>query len=132
MFFTLLGRIRYQLIRRANLNPSGLSTASQQNLQPGDWVEVRSIEEIAATLDGSGKFLGLYFMPEMEQFCGKKFRIIKKAEKIKLESTGELRKLKAPSYFLEGVYCTGEHQGGCDRLCFHYWREAWLKRLPEQ
>jgi len=101
------------------------------NLQPGEWVQVRSIDEILATLDGKGKYKGLYFMPEMETFCGKKFKVFKKAEIIKLESTGEVRKLKSPSIFLEGVYCNGERHEGCDRACFHFWREIWLKRIPD-
>jgi hypothetical protein len=101
------------------------------DLQPGEWVQVRSIEEISATLDESRKYKGLYFMPEMEKFCGKKFKVFKKVEIIKLESTGELRKLRSPSVFLEGVYCNGERHDGCDRSCFHFWREVWLKRVNE-
>lgn len=102
------------------------------NLQPGEWVEVRPIDEISVTLDDKGKFKGLYFMPEMEKFCGKKFKVFKKAEIIKLESTGEVRKLRSPSIFLEGVYCNGERHEGCDRACFHFWRETWLKRIHEK
>jgi hypothetical protein len=101
------------------------------NLQPDEWVQVRSIDEISATLDGKGKYKGLYFMPEMEKFCGKKFKVFKKAQIIKLESTGEVRKLRSPSIFLEGVYCNGERHEGCDRACFHFWREAWLKRISD-
>jgi hypothetical protein len=101
------------------------------NLQPGEWVEVRSMDEISVTLDKDGKYKGLYFMPEMEKFCGKNFKVFKKAEIIKLESTGEVRKLKSPSIFLEGVYCNGERHEGCDRACFHFWREAWLKRIDQ-
>jgi hypothetical protein len=95
-------------------------------------VQVRSIDEISVTLDGKGKYKGLYFMPEMEKFCGKKCKVFKKAEIIKLESTGEVRKLKSPSIFLEGVYCNGERHEGCDRACFHFWREAWLKRISDK
>lgn len=101
------------------------------NLQPGEWVQIRSLDEIAVTLDGEGKYKGLYFMPEMEKFCGKKFKVFKKVEIIKLESTGEVKKLRTPSIFLEGVYCNGEGHEGCDRACFHFWKEAWLKRIPE-
>jgi len=102
------------------------------DLQPGEWVQVRSIDEISATLDDSGKYKGLLFMPEMEKFCGKKFKVFKRAQVIKLESTAEVRKLRSPSIFLEGVYCNGESHTGCDRACFHFWREAWLKRIPEK
>jgi hypothetical protein len=98
------------------------------NLQPGEWVQVKSVDEIYQILDEKRKYKGLYFMPAMEKFCGKKFKVFKIAKIIKLESTGEIRKLKSPSVFLEGVYCNGERHSGCDRSCFHFWREAWLKR----
>jgi hypothetical protein len=75
------------------------------NLQAGEWVEVRSMREISLTLDDWGRHKGLYFMPEMEQFFGKKFKIFKNVDTILLESTGELRKLRSPTLFLEGVYC---------------------------
>lgn len=99
-------------------------------LEPGEWVEVRPFEEIIETLDAERRFRGLYFMPEMEQFCGGTFRVFKKVSTIKLESTGEVRRLKSPAVSLEGVYCSGEQHEGCDRACFHFWREAWLRRIP--
>lgn len=127
--FTLRGRLSYRFLRRTGRKLTALTSDEQQVFQIGEWVEVRSMREIAETLDEHGKCKGLYFMPEMEKYCGKTFKIIKKAEKIRLESTGELRRLRIPSYFLNGVYCNGDFQGGCDRLCFHYWRGVWLKRI---
>ncbi len=134
--FTLKSRMKYKLMKRTSANAMMEDTAVADstaveplNLMVGDKVQVRSLKEITATLDEKGKFKGLYFMPEMEAFCGKQFKIFKKAEKIKLESNGELRKLRSPSYFLDGVHCTGFFQGGCDRACFHYWREEWLIKL---
>jgi hypothetical protein len=100
------------------------------NLQQDEWVEVRSLDEISQTLDEKRKYKGLLFMPEMQKFCGKKFRVFKIVRTIKLESDGEVRKLKTPSIFLEGVYCDGERHEGCGRACFHFWKEAWLKRTP--
>ena len=117
------------ILKRTTSNTSSSSENTTSNLQSGEWVEVRSIDEISMTLDENRKYKGLYFMPEMEKFCGKKFKVFKKVEIIKLESTGEVRKLKTPAVFLESVYCNGEHHEGCDRACFHYWREAWLKRV---
>lgn len=102
------------------------------NVEPGEWVEVRPLEEISETLDGARKYKGLHFIPEMETYCGQKFRVFKKVATIKLESTGEVRRLKSPTVSLEGVYCNGERHEGCDRACFHFWREAWLKRIPGQ
>ena len=51
------------------------------NLRVGEWVQVRSAEEIMATLDESGCVDGLPFMPEMLQYCGRVFRVFKSAHK---------------------------------------------------
>lgn len=98
-------------------------------LQPGEFVEIRSLKEIFTTLDDQGKLRGLRFTREMEKFCGKRFKVYKRLEKIILEATGELRRIRTPTVLLEGVFCDGQAHGGCDRACFCFWREAWLKRL---
>ena len=98
------------------------------NLQAGELVEVKSIFEIRRTLDENDRFKGLYFMGEMRQFCGKRFRVHKKVNRILLESTEEIRKVRN-TVLLEGVMCDGHVQCGCDRSCFYYWREAWLRRV---
>ncbi len=147
-WFTLKSRIKYRVMKGTNGQCNGIPEKANGtngeskeimmapkieplNLKVGDMVEIKSLREITATLDDKGKFKGLYFMPEMEEFCGKQFKIFKIAEKIKLETNGELRKLRSPSYFLEGVHCNGIFQGGCDRACFHYWREEWLIKVSE-
>jgi hypothetical protein len=123
------GKFAYSILKK---NPKKTSKEMEPlNLQPGEWVEVRSIDEISQTLDENRKCKGLLFMPEMEKFCGEKSKVFKIVKIIKLESTGEVRKLKTPSVFLEGVYCNGERHEGCDRSCFHFWKEAWLKRVPD-
>jgi acetyl-CoA carboxylase carboxyltransferase component len=99
------------------------------NLQPGDVVEVRTLEEIFATLDEKNKLRGLGFFREMGKFSGRRFRVYKRLDRIVVETTGELRKMKLPTVLLEGVFCDGRYHGGCDRSCFCYWREAWLKRV---
>jgi len=100
------------------------------NLQPGEWVEVLSEEDILATLDENMRHKGLYFMAEMRKFCGQRFKVLKRVERIMIEATGEVKRLKTPAFYLEGAMCDGEHHGGCDRLCFCLWREDWLKRVP--
>jgi hypothetical protein len=108
-----------------------LRRVSYENLklQPGEWVEVRSLKEIFATLDAQGKLKGLRFNKEMARFCGGRFRVYKRLDKMILESTGELRKIRTPTVLLEGIFCDGKEHGGCDRSCFCFWREAWLKRV---
>ena len=51
------------------------------DLRVGEVVEVRSRDEILATLDQRGEFEALPFMPEMLQFCGRRFRVDKLAVK---------------------------------------------------
>ncbi|WP_298667424.1 hypothetical protein [uncultured Methanofollis sp.] len=100
------------------------------DLQPGDWVEVKPFEEISVTLDENGRHKGLFFMRGMDKFCGQRFRVFKRVEKIMLETTGEMRKIMTPTVFLEGALCDGTAYDGCDRSCFCYWREVWLRRVP--
>src|SRR5713226_8952057 len=50
-------------------------------LRVGEAVEVRSAEEILATLDEHGCLDSLPFMPEMLQFCNKRFTVYKRADK---------------------------------------------------
>ncbi len=98
-------------------------------LQPGELVEVRSEEEIRQTLDSGETHHGLDFTIEMLEYCGRRFRVFKRVEKICLEGKlGEMRKLKN-TVLLEGVICNGGSRG-CDRACSLFWREAWLKRVP--
>lgn len=104
------------------------SLSGELHFEPGDWVEVRSEKEIFATLDEHDKQQGLQFTKEMSEFCGGKFRVMKKVQQILIETTGELRALKIPTLILEGVFCDGKRHGGCDRTCFIFWRQAWLKK----
>jgi hypothetical protein len=101
-----------------------------KDLQPGEWVEVKSREEILATLDANGKHRGLRFVPEMFEYCGQSFKVLKRVEKICIENTPDVRKLKN-TVLLEGGLCQGGGIG-CDRSCFHFWREIWLRRIPSQ
>jgi hypothetical protein len=98
------------------------------NLRPGDWVEVRSKDEILATLDDHGKYRGLRFVPEMFDFCGRRFRVLKRVEKICIENTPDVRTIRN-TVLLEGGICQGGGIG-CDRACFHFWREIWLRKVP--
>jgi hypothetical protein len=100
------------------------------NLRVGEIVEVRSEAEILATLDGRGELESLPFMPEMLQFCGRRFRVDKLALKLcdTIGSTGMYRMRNA--VHLEELRCDGRAHGGCQAGCLIYWKEAWLKRVP--
>ena len=97
------------------------------SLRPGELIEVKSEDEIAATLDSAGKLRGLAFLPSMRTFCGKRFVVLKRVERIYLEESASLRRMKN-TVLLDGTMCDGLLMG-CDRSCFFYWREAWLRRI---
>jgi len=110
--------------------PSSCNTPLDQevlNLKPGELVEVRPLSEIRKTLDQNGKLCGLAFLSNMEPFCGKRFRIFKRMETLYHEESREVRRLKN-TVLLNGVQCDGLLMR-CDRSCYLYWREAWLKRV---
>jgi hypothetical protein len=103
------------------------------NLRVGDLVEVRTEEEILATLDERGAVDGLPFMPEMLGFCGKQFRVAKRADKTcdTISTTGTVSRRLYDTVHLEGLRCSGEAHGGCQARCFLFWKESWLKRVDE-
>ncbi|SEL11872.1 hypothetical protein [Rhodococcus maanshanensis] len=106
-----------------------VSTASVQGLRVGDLVEVRSAEEIMATLDERGELENLPFMPEMLGFCGRRLTVRKVAHKLcdPVNKTG-MHKM-ANAVHLTGSRCDGSAHGGCQTACSLYWKEAWLKRV---
>ena len=70
------------------------------------------------------------FVPvEMLVHCGRQYRVLKRVEKIFLEESRQNRKLKN-TVLLEGVQCQGIGLD-CDRSCFLFWREAWLKKIDQ-
>jgi hypothetical protein len=99
------------------------------SLRVGEVVEVLSQEEILATLDHNGELDSLPFMPEMLQFCGKRFRVYRRAVKLcdTINLTGMHRMENA--VHLENLRCDGQAHGGCQAGCLLYWKEAWLRRV---
>ena len=59
----------------------GVVAPGTLGLKVGELVEVRSAEEIRATLDENGELDGLPFMPEMLAFCGRRLTVHKVAHK---------------------------------------------------
>jgi len=95
----------------------------------GEWVEVRSKEEILSTLDKDGRLDGLPFMPEMFQYCGIRLRVFKRAHKTCDPSLGIVGRRMAGTVHLENVRCDGTAHDGCEQGCLIFWKEAWLKRV---
>jgi len=103
-------------------------------LRPGDPVEVRRVEEIAQTLDTGSRNRGLFFDGEMIPYCGGRFRVARRVERIIDERSGHMLEMKNPCLVLEGVTCRAHFSKGrlfCPRAIAHYWREIWLRKLDD-
>lgn len=102
-------------------------------LRAGDVVEVRSREEIRATLDSEGKHDGLKFLRPMTEFCGRRFRVLKPVRQI-LDEHNHVMKKTTRIVILEDGICHGQGiygREGCDRSCFFFWKEAWLRKMEK-
>lgn len=106
--------------------PTWAQTSS--DLQAGNRVRVRTHSEIAQTLDERGFSKGCKFMEQMAQYCGRDFLVAGKVEKFYDEA--RCRTLQCKNLvLLESIYCNGTVVGGCDRMCFLFWRTEWLEKL---
>lgn len=79
----------------------------------GDVVEVRSREEILATLDAAGCLERMPFMPEMLRYCGKQFRVSAVAHKTCDTAYKTWGRSLNAAVHLEELRCDGSSHGGC-------------------
>jgi hypothetical protein len=105
------------------------SKVASLNLQPGEWIEVKSLAKISETLNQRARNSGLYFTPGMSSECGRQYRVKSRLEKIIDDGTGEMRQMRN-TVLLEGSLCECAYGvlGGCPRAEFNYWRDSWLSR----
>ena len=98
-------------------------------LSTGDWVEVRSKEEILKTLDAQGCIDGMPFMPEMLAYAGQRFPVFRRAHKTcdTVNRTGGRSVENA--VHLKELRCNGAAHGGCEAACMLFWKTSWLKRV---
>jgi hypothetical protein len=103
------------------------------DLAAGELVQIRSRDEIAATLDRDQRNRGLRFDVEQLRFCGGTYRVRERVERIIDEHTGKMLHFSTDSIMLEGVHCCSELSAKrlfCPRRIPSYWREGWLRRVP--
>ena len=101
-------------------------------LRAGDWVEVRSKEEILRSLDKNGQLEELPFMPQMFQYCGQRFRVYKRAHKTCDTVSGNCGGRRLSNGVHLDLRCDGKAYGGCQAACLIFWKEAWLKPVDEK
>ena len=107
----------------------------QLNLQPGEWVRVKSKRDIMLTLNRQQRNRGMWFDAEMLPYCGKgNFRVLGRVERLIHEKTGQMTVLPNPCIILEGVTCSGNYlyqRMFSPRNEYMYFREIWLERAPD-
>jgi len=135
---TVIGRIVISGNKgRLAFTPNARFSAQQFSSQGGnmkprvsDWIEVRSKEEILATLDKRGRMEGLPFMPQMFEYCGQRFKVYKRAHKT-CDWVYTTRSRWLPNGIHLDLRCDGESYGGCKTGCLIYWKEAWLRPVKD-
>lgn len=110
------------------VGPEGKKFKGNLNLQSGEWVNVKSTEEIQATLNPEGINCGLAFRPNMAEAIGGRYQVAFPVQKIILEQTGKMVHL-SNTVALKGVVCQGVCAANCPRAEYLYWRESWLQRV---
>lgn len=115
------------------LIPDGHPTPTEVlDLKPGEWVEVKSRDEILATINKRGRNRGMRYDMEMLKYSGGRYRVQMRVEYLLNEQTGKMIRMTNPCIQLENVYCRAECTSkrlGCPRASNTYWREIWLRRV---
>ena len=121
---------------RVGLIPVGqLTPTDTLNLARGDWVEVKSHEEIRGTTTEQNLNRGMLYGPEMTEYCGRRFKVDRRVERLIDERTGKMLAMKLPCIVLDGVVCTSDYSQRrlfCPREIQPYFREIWLRRVSVQ
>lgn len=115
----------------AKAKAEGQTVQSPLGLKPGDWVRVRSAEEIRATLNPFKELRGCAFLEEMYGYCGTVQRVFRVVERFLDERDYKVKKSRG-IILLEGAHCSGTVvYGRCDRACLLFWREEWLEKIED-
>lgn len=101
------------------------------DLEVGELVEVKSREEIFATLDRNQQNRGLRFDAEALRYCGRRARVARRVTKIIDDPTGKMIHIPGDCIVLEGFVCLADWHQNCPRAIDQYWREIWLRRVEE-
>lgn len=111
------------------LIPNRSSVTALPEIQPGDFVRIKTRKEIFATLDNRNRCGQVTFDDGMWAYCGTTQRVFKIVNKFIDENKWIMRKANN-CVLLENVICNGKSAlGQCDRSCFYFWRKEWLEKI---
>jgi hypothetical protein len=95
---------------------------------------VKPLAEIRATLDSHNRYEGLHYTSAtMDRYCGGTYTVLTRVDRFFDERSRRILKLKN-TVLLDRVYCQpapdlDDRIAGCKRMCFCFWKEAWLERV---
>lgn len=129
MLAPLWRKITQKVPRRRLIGELGRTPVGDLHLQPGEWVEIRPVEQVAQTLDKRGRNRGLTCDFGMTQYGGKgPYKVRTRLDRMISEATGQMRQVEG-TVILDNLHCLCWNVfGGCPRRDFMYWREVWLTR----
>lgn len=123
--------LSHKLQKNQNFKQVQASPTCNDEIKAGDWVKVRSADEIRGILDVRGGTRGCIFTPEMYARCGQTYKVYKQIEHFYDEV--KERECKCRDIFLlEGAFCSGRRKAfpkPCDRKCFQFWHKGWLEKI---
>jgi len=102
------------------------------NLQEGELVRVRRLEDIQPTLNVANRNRGLGYSAELSPYSGGTYKVAKRVTRIIHERTFVMTEMKNPCIMLEGVFCKARYHPEailCPKRVPLYFREAWLERV---
>jgi hypothetical protein len=105
----------------------GPTPAVSLGLRPGERVRVKSRADILATLDARGFNRGMAFLREMLRFCGRRFTVLARTERI-IECDAGAHHLK-DTVILDGTVYDSLARLGIMREEHLFWHECWLERV---
>jgi hypothetical protein len=119
--------------RENGLIPEGLPTPLVNlNLQPAEFVRIKSQKEILKTVATSNKNRGMYWDAELVPYCGKVLKVRSRVTRLIGERSRKMLEMKNPCITLESVVCQARYSSCrmfCPKEMYPYWREAWLERV---
>jgi hypothetical protein len=122
---------REEWLEKLEKEPVSASNASSTAQVAGDFVRVRPLVQIEATLNQNRQLMGCAFMPEMAEYCGTTQRVLKPMRRF-VDERDLLVKKASGIILLECVMCKGTFESvTCDRRCHLLWREEWLEEVKK-
>jgi hypothetical protein len=117
---------------REGLTHKGVPTPEENlDLKPGEFVEVKSHDEILQTVNVGLRNRGLAYNKELTPVCGGKFCVAQRIIRIIKEKSGRMITIRNTCIKLDGVYWQAlytDYSLLCSRRVTPYFREAWLRR----